>query len=212
MAVKEIAEGNLEVIADVRRILGGALVVHAATPAGKAVPVTAAAAGALTSDTPAASSSSSSSVSSPSATPSSSPSSSAGSSAELKVTPEQLCASILHTVYMGTGNSSVATRSRSQRLAEAIGSYHNAINIDAIVSSVLFVFTSLASVCTASVEMVIPILLSLFLSPSVFFYCLTRRQEWSNPNSNPNLNRDPYPDPNPDANPDRNPNPDPNSN
>jgi NAD+ synthase (glutamine-hydrolysing) len=68
---------------------------------------------------------------------------------EFSITPEELCSSVLHTVYMGTGNSSQATRSRSQRLAQAIGSYHNAINIDAIVAAVLHVFTSLtSSVCT----------------------------------------------------------------
>mmetsp|Transcript_11338 Transcript_11338/g.10985 ORF Transcript_11338/g.10985 Transcript_11338/m.10985 type:complete len:662 (+) Transcript_11338:371-2356(+) len=65
------------------------------------------------------------------------------------ITPEELCSSVLHTVYMGTGNSSQATRSRSQRLAQAIGSYHHAINIDAIVAAVLHVFTSLTSVCTS---------------------------------------------------------------
>jgi hypothetical protein len=52
-------------------------------------------------------------------------------------------------VYMGTGNSSAATKSRSLRLARAIGAYHNSINIDAIVSAVLGVFTSLSTTCTA---------------------------------------------------------------
>lgn len=68
---------------------------------------------------------------------------------EYRVIPEQLCASILHTVYMGTGNSSAATKSRSLRLAQAIGAYHNSINIDAIVSAVLCVFTTLSTTCTA---------------------------------------------------------------
>jgi hypothetical protein len=68
---------------------------------------------------------------------------------EYRVIPEQLCASVLHTVYMGTGNSSAATKSRSLRLAQAIGAYHNSINIDAIVSAVLGVFTSLSTTCTA---------------------------------------------------------------
>jgi NAD+ synthase (glutamine-hydrolysing) len=78
------------------------------------------------------------------------PPTSSGLKLHLNLSPEQLCNSVLHTVYMGTGNSSAATRSRSKRLAEAIGSYHNNMNIDAIVSAVLHVFTSLASVCTPS--------------------------------------------------------------
>ena len=71
-----------------------------------------------------------------------------GLEVEVEVTSEELCSSILHTVYMGTGNSSFATRSRSQRLGKAIGSYHNAINIDIIVTSVLSVFTTLTSLCS----------------------------------------------------------------
>ena len=67
------------------------------------------------------------------------------------ITSEEVCAAVLHTVYMGTGNSSVATRSRSMRLAQSIGSYHNAVNIDAIVSAVLFVFTSISNVCSSPI-------------------------------------------------------------
>lgn len=68
----------------------------------------------------------------------------------VNITTEELCTAVLHTVYMGTSNSSAATKSRSLRLAQAIGSYHNTINIDAIVSAVLHVFTSMASVCSSS--------------------------------------------------------------
>ena len=65
---------------------------------------------------------------------------------ELSVTSEQLCSHILHTVYMGTSNSSEATKSRSLRLARSIGSYHNSINIDDIIAAVLRVFSTLSSV------------------------------------------------------------------
>ena len=65
----------------------------------------------------------------------------------LSIDSEQLCASILHTVYMGTCNSSAATQSRSLRLAQSIGAYHNTINIDTIVAAVLGVFTTLSSAC-----------------------------------------------------------------
>lgn len=65
----------------------------------------------------------------------------------LTIDSEQLCASILHTVYMGTCNSSGATQSRSLRLAQSIGAYHNTINIDTIVAAVLGVFTALSSAC-----------------------------------------------------------------
>lgn len=69
-----------------------------------------------------------------------------GSIQELSVTSEQLCSHILHTVYMGTSNSSDATKSRSLRLARSIGSYHNSINIDDIIAAVLRVFSTLSSV------------------------------------------------------------------
>ena len=52
---------------------------------------------------------------------------------------------ILHTTYMGTVNSSSITKSRSQRLAEHIGSYHMSISIDTMVSAVLSVFVSAMS-------------------------------------------------------------------
>lgn len=69
-----------------------------------------------------------------------------GSMQKLSVTSEQLCSHILHTVYMGTSNSSDATKSRSLRLARSIGSYHNSINIDDIIAAVLRVFSTLSSV------------------------------------------------------------------
>jgi NAD+ synthase (glutamine-hydrolysing) len=44
--------------------------------------------------------------------------------------------SILHTVYMGTANSTSATRDRAAHLASEISSYHQAFSIDTVVSSV----------------------------------------------------------------------------
>jgi NAD+ synthase (glutamine-hydrolysing) len=67
---------------------------------------------------------------------------------ELPETPAQLCEktyalyqyllttegnTILHTAYLGMeSQSSSETRSRAQRLAEAIGSYHTDLNIDEV--------------------------------------------------------------------------------
>ncbi|WFD29324.1 NAD(+) synthase (glutamine-hydrolyzing) [Malassezia sp. CBS 17886] len=44
------------------------------------------------------------------------------------------------TCYMGTTNSSAETRARAQTLAQAIGSYHYAFDIDAVVASVQQLF------------------------------------------------------------------------
>lgn len=46
------------------------------------------------------------------------------SRAAFKSIGDELCNSVLHTVYMGTTNSSVATRSRAERLAAQIGGHH----------------------------------------------------------------------------------------
>ena len=46
------------------------------------------------------------------------------SRAALKSIGNELCNSVLHTVYMGTTNSSVATRSRAETLAAQIGAHH----------------------------------------------------------------------------------------
>lgn len=47
---------------------------------------------------------------------------------------------MLHTVFMGTENSSQATRTRAAALAGQIGAFHYTITIDAIVAAVLGVF------------------------------------------------------------------------
>jgi NAD+ synthase (glutamine-hydrolysing) len=57
---------------------------------------------------------------------------------------QDICHHVLHTTYMGTTqNSSTLTKSRAQRLASAIGSYHVAIVIDDIVAAILKVFSSI---------------------------------------------------------------------
>lgn len=67
-----------------------------------------------------------------------------GASARKKVTSEEICNVVLHTVYMGTVNSSNATNQRSVNLASAIGAYHSSIAIDPIVEGVLTVFGMLS--------------------------------------------------------------------
>lgn len=55
---------------------------------------------------------------------------------------QELSHKILHTVYMGTSNSSSETRDRAANVSGQIGAYHSAVNIDAMVSAVLSVFTA----------------------------------------------------------------------
>lgn len=62
---------------------------------------------------------------------------------ELQIDANVLCNSILHTVYMGTSNSSTLTESRAQRLAADVNSYHKSFPIDSIVSAILSVFSVL---------------------------------------------------------------------
>jgi NAD+ synthase (glutamine-hydrolysing) len=54
----------------------------------------------------------------------------------------ELCYQILHTVYLGTSNSSTNTLDRAKRLSGSIRSYHNSVVIDDIVSAVLNVFAA----------------------------------------------------------------------
>jgi NAD+ synthase (glutamine-hydrolysing) len=53
-----------------------------------------------------------------------------------------LCNTVLHTVYMGTVNSSDVTSDRAKRLANSIGSYHCAFAMDSLVSAALSVFNA----------------------------------------------------------------------
>lgn len=138
MVITELNAGNVEVAADVRRIMG-------ITSNSNGSSVTLSEAQKLSADSNA-------------------------TTDVLSITSEQLCASILHTVYMGTCNSSAATQSRSLRLAQSIGAYHNTINIDTIVAAVLGVFTSLSTACTVQPPGAVKseVCPSLYLFPSSF--------------------------------------------
>lgn len=54
--------------------------------------------------------------------------------------PKEFCSRIFHTCYMGSENSSVATRQRAKLLARAIGAFHVDLNIDTVVTAVRNLF------------------------------------------------------------------------
>jgi NAD+ synthase (glutamine-hydrolysing) len=56
-------------------------------------------------------------------------------------TPTELCNRIFHTCFMGTSNSSTATRSRARELSQSIGAYHIDMNIDSVVTALTSLFT-----------------------------------------------------------------------
>lgn len=56
--------------------------------------------------------------------------------------PQDLASHVMHTVFLGTENSSQLTTNRAKRVGEAIGSYHITLTIDAMVTAVLQVFTA----------------------------------------------------------------------
>lgn len=58
------------------------------------------------------------------------------------VTPDILTSHVLHTIYLGTVNSSSTTTSRAQRLSTQISSYHLSITFDTVVTSMLTLFNS----------------------------------------------------------------------
>ena len=60
-------------------------------------------------------------------------------------TPSDVAHALLHTCYMGTANSSSATRARAAALAGQVGAYHSFAAIDAAVAAVLWVFAAFAS-------------------------------------------------------------------
>ena len=60
------------------------------------------------------------------------------------MTAESLCAYILHTVYLGSSNSSVATSRRSADLSRSIGAYHQSLPIDPVVSACMSEFSMLS--------------------------------------------------------------------
>lgn len=54
--------------------------------------------------------------------------------------PQEIASHVLHTVFMGTENSSNVTTSRARRLGGAVGSYHLTVRIDLMVRAVVQVF------------------------------------------------------------------------
>jgi NAD+ synthase (glutamine-hydrolysing) len=67
------------------------------------------------------------------------------SAADLAYIPSdasEFASRILHTAYMGSANSSKATRHRAAQLAKEIGAYHLDLPIDAVVSAAIRIFTT----------------------------------------------------------------------
>eukprot|EP01042_Synura_sphagnicola_P004404 gene4404-5581_t len=62
--------------------------------------------------------------------------------ADLPKTGAELCAAILHTIYMGTVNSSSTTEKRACKLATQIGCYHLSFRFDAVVNAITTLFAS----------------------------------------------------------------------
>ena len=60
--------------------------------------------------------------------------------------PNELCSKLFVTCYMGTENSSDATKNRAQTLASQIGSNHLSIVIDVAVSAVLKIWQTAMSI------------------------------------------------------------------
>jgi NAD+ synthase (glutamine-hydrolysing) len=58
------------------------------------------------------------------------------SEAPATFSPGDITNKVLHTVYMGTENSTLATQSRAEQLASEISSYHKSFAIDTVVSAV----------------------------------------------------------------------------
>ncbi len=58
----------------------------------------------------------------------------------LPSSPQEIAQAVMHTCYMGTVNSSEATRSRARQLAKEVGTFHSDISIDAAVAAVVQVF------------------------------------------------------------------------
>ncbi len=59
----------------------------------------------------------------------------------LPSSPQEIASHVLHTVFMGTENSSQNTTNRAKRLGAAIGSYHVTVPIDLMVRAVTRVFS-----------------------------------------------------------------------
>ncbi|KAI9867197.1 MAG: glutamine-dependent NAD(+) synthetase [Trichoglossum hirsutum] len=64
----------------------------------------------------------------------------------LPSTPQELCGKLFHTCYMGTEkNSSKDTRRRAKGLGEVLNSYHIDLNIDAVVTAMIGIFTAVTN-------------------------------------------------------------------
>ena len=63
----------------------------------------------------------------------------------LPTSPAEIASHVLHTCYMGTVNSSYATRARAAAVASQIGAYHSSVEIDTMVQAVLWVFATFVS-------------------------------------------------------------------
>ncbi|XP_068656594.1 glutamine-dependent NAD(+) synthetase [Aristolochia californica] len=66
---------------------------------------------------------------------------------EFPIDSKELAKRIFYTVYMGSENSSVATKSRAKCLADEIGSWHLDVAIDTVISAFLSLFQSLTGKC-----------------------------------------------------------------
>jgi len=55
---------------------------------------------------------------------------------------KELCGLLLHTSYMGSSNSSSATRDRAAALASQLGSYHVAVSIDSVLAAIVAVLAA----------------------------------------------------------------------
>ena len=58
---------------------------------------------------------------------------------------KELCGMILHTCYMGTENSSAATRGRAEALATELGAHHTLADIGPMVKGVIATFEAITS-------------------------------------------------------------------
>ncbi|KAK4534762.1 hypothetical protein CDCA_CDCA02G0787 [Cyanidium caldarium] len=65
-----------------------------------------------------------------------------GSTGYVPVDARELAGRLLHTAYMGSANSSAATRERAARLAKEIGAYHLDMNIDGVVAALTALFVT----------------------------------------------------------------------
>lgn len=62
---------------------------------------------------------------------------------EVPTDSKEFAKRIFYTVYMGTENSSEATRTRAKKLSNEIGSWHIDVNIDTVISALISLFQSL---------------------------------------------------------------------